>query len=345
MLVGVLEELRAELQDLQRSVGELRAAVENPLATKASLGAAVDRAAQVFDVDRPQVVELLARARAVFDASPGEYARVGDAVGHLANGFDRITLGWPRAGVPAEELAQAVATLEGLLDEAIYHIALVTTPVRLNEHLRHLPVGQALDFAGAFGDELPKAEQQRRVLEYLATHPIGIEGLVDVGKGKVYRKASSRQVRIATLLVPPAVLLAGAGLAWLLTSLDDWGWVGGDWPDGLKDFRTVLAAYVFVTAGALAHVAVSFLKRTRESGGEPIVAAGLLWWLHVRWASVSLSVVWLWIAVVGLAVADQLTWLTAFLAGYGIDSVADLFLQRFEARAAAGAESLKKAFS
>lgn len=46
-----------------------------------------------------------------------------------------------------------------------------------------------------------------------------------------------------------------------------------------------------------------------------------------------------------LAVADQLSWLTAFLAGYGIGGVADLFLQRFETRAAAGAESLKRAFS
>jgi hypothetical protein len=76
-----------------------------------------------------------------------------------------------------------------------------------------------------------------------------------------------------------------------------------------------------------------------------VVVAGFFWWLHVRWASVSLSVLWLWIAVLGLAIVDQLSWLTAFLAGYGIDSVADLFLQRFEARASAGVESLKKAFS
>ena len=73
--------------------------------------------------------------------------------------------------------------------------------------------------------------------------------------------------------------------------------------------------------------------------------SALLSRLHVRWASVSLSVLWLWIAVVGLAVVDQLSWLTAFLAGYGIDSVADLFLQRFEARAAAGVAALKKSLS
>ena len=144
------------------------------------------------------------------------------------------------------------------------------------------------------------------MLEYLATHPIGIEGLVDVEKGKIYRKASSRWVRVATLLAPPAVLLAGVGLAWILTSLDDWGLVGSDWPDGLDTFGPVLSAYVFVTAGALAHVAVSFLKRSRESGGEPLVVAGFFWWLHVRWASVSLSVLWLWIAVLGLAIVDQL---------------------------------------
>jgi hypothetical protein len=263
----------------------------------------------------------------------------------VANAFDRVAMEWPRGGVAPASLASTVAALNELLDESIYHIALVTTPKRLNDHLRHLPIGQALDFAAAFGDELPNPQQQRRVLEYLATHPIGLEGLVDVEKGKIYRKASSRSTRVATLLAPPAVLLAGVGLAWILTSLDDWGLVGSDWPDGLKTFGPVLSAYVFVTAGALAHVAVSFLKRSRESGGEPLVVAGLFWWLHVRWASVSLSILWLWIAVLGLAIADQLSWLTAFLAGYGIDSVADLFLQRFEARASAGIESLKKSFS
>jgi hypothetical protein len=344
-LVGLLLELRVELQDLQRSVAELRRAVENPLATPAALEAATDRAASIFDVDRAQVAQLLDHVRAVLDAAPGEYARIGDEVGFVANAFDRVAMEWPRGRVSGASLAPTIAALNELLDESIYHIALVTTPKRLNDHLRHLPIGQALDFAAAFGDELPNPEQRRRVLEYLATHPIGIEGLVDVEKGKIYRKASSRWVRVATLLVPPAVLLAGVGLAWILTSLDDWGLVGSDWPDGLSTFGPVLSAYVFVTVGALAHVAVSFLKRSRESGGEPLVVAGFFWWLHVRWASVSLSVLWLWIAVLGLAIADQLSWLTAFLAGYGIDSVADLFLQRFEARASKGAESLKKAFS
>jgi hypothetical protein len=344
-LVGLLQELRTELQDLQRSLAELKRAVENPLATAATLEDAIDDAASIFDVDRAQVVQLLTHVRAVLDGAPGEYARIGDEVGHVANAFDRVAMGWPRGRTSPEALTQAVAALDELLDEAVYHIALVTTPQRLNEHLRHLPIGQALDFTAAFGDELTNSEQRRRVLEYLATHPIGLEGLVDVERGKIYRKASSRRVRVATLLVPPTVLLVGVGLVWILTSLDDWDLVGGDWPDGLKTFGPVLSAYIFVTAGALAHVAVSFLKRSRERGDEPLVVAGLFWWLHVRWASVSLSVLWLWIAVIGLAIADQLSWLTAFLAGYGIDSVADLFLQRFEARAAAGVESLKKAFS
>lgn len=344
-LRGLLEELRAELQDLQRSLGELRTVAENPLATPSATDEAVDRAARVYDVDRARIMELLTHVRSVFDVAPRQYARIGDEIGHVANALDRIALDWPRPGVKVDTLARTAGTLDALLDEAIYHVALVTTPARLNDHLRTLPIGQALDFEGAFGDELTTPEQRRRVLEYLATHPIGIEGLVDVEKGKIYRKASSRAVRVGTLLVPPAVLLAGVLLAWLVTSVDDWGWVGDDWPDGLRDFRPVLAAYVFVTLGALAHVAVSFLKRTRESGGEPLVVAGFFWWLHVRWASVSLSVLWLWIAVVGLAVVDQLSWLTAFLAGYGIDSVADLFLQRFEARAAAGVAALKKSLS
>ena len=344
-LVGLLLELRTELQDLQRSVAEMRRAVENPLATAATLEAATDSAGEVFAVDRPQVHHLLGQVRAVLDATPGEYARIGDELGHVANAFDRITMAWPHGRVEPEALARAVAALDELLDESVYHIALVTTPQRLNQHLRHLPIGQALDFTAAFGDELPNPEQRRRVLEYLHTHPKGLEGLVDVERGKIYKKATSKWVRIATLLVPPAVLLAGVGLAWVVTSLDDWDLVGSDWPDGLNSFGPVLSAYLFVTAGALAHVAVSFLKRSRESGGEPLVVAGLFWWLHVRWASVSLSVLWLWIAVIGLAIADQLSWLTAFLAGYGIDSVADLFLQRFEARAAAGVESLKKALS
>jgi hypothetical protein len=220
-LVGVLLELRVELQDLQRSVVELRRVVENPLATPAALEAAIDHAASIFDVDRAQVEQLLGHVRAILDATPGEYARIGDEVAFVANAFDRVAMEWPRGRVDAASLAPTIVALNEFLDESICHIALVTTPKRLNDHLRHLPIGQPLDFAAAFGDELPNPEQRRRVLEYLATHPIGIEGLVDVEKGKIYRKASSRWVRIATLLVPPAVLLAGVGLAWILTSLDD----------------------------------------------------------------------------------------------------------------------------
>jgi hypothetical protein len=345
LLVGSLHELRTELQDLQRSLAELKETVDNPLANKVTLDAATDAAARVFDVDRTQVDTLLVRIRVIFEEAPAEYARVGDEVAHVANDFDRIARAWPRGSVSRDALTGAITTLDDLLEEAIYHIALVTTPQRVNEHLRSLPIGQALDFEMAFGDELPDDKQRLRVLQYLATHPIGLEGLVDVAKGKIYRKASSRWVRIATLLAPPAVLVAGIGLLWILTSLDNWDVVGSDWPAALKTFSPLLSAYIFVTAGALAHVAISFLKRTQESEGEPLVVAGLFWWLHVRWASVCLSVLWLWIAVIGLAIADQLAWLTAFLAGYGIDSVADLFLQRFEARASKGLDSLKKAFS
>ena len=108
--------------------------------------------------DRAQIDVLLRQIRAVFDAAPGEYARIGDEVGHVANGFDRITVSWPHVRTAPDTLGRTVTALDELLDESVYHIALVTTPYRLNEHLRHLPIGQALDFTAAFGDELPKAD-------------------------------------------------------------------------------------------------------------------------------------------------------------------------------------------
>jgi hypothetical protein len=66
-------------------------------------------------------------------------------------------------------------------------------------------------------------------------------------------------------------------------------------------------------------------------------------WLHLRWASIALSFFPVIVTVLGLRLTHHTGWPTVFFAGYGVDSVAGLFLTRFDAAATKGVNILGKA--
>lgn len=228
------------------------------------------------------------------------------------------------------------AKATGLLDEVIFHAGLVTIPIRLNAHLRELRIGGALRFDDMFADEVPAAAARTKLLRYIDDHPATVDGLVDLEHGVVFRADRRRARRLVSYGLQLLALVLGEGVVYALTHAGEWFSLQ-DWPIPAARFPELSLAYLFLAVGALAHVLVDWLKRQRDADrSDPVTLGDLMLWLHVREMTVVIAIVYLWVGVVGAAFAlHHVAWQTAFFMGYSIDSVVDLFLQRFSVTAAA----------
>jgi len=345
-LLALLHDVRTELQNLQESIDELKAAATADGATESSVRPVLERSATIYVSNRPQIERMLKEIDALCEANADLYKWAGAEVSQVENLFERVVIRWPGTAAEPSALMPVLDALDTLLDRAVYAAGMLTTADRLEDHLKTLRVGQSLDFNATFADELPKEEQREAMLENIGAHPIGIDGLVDVAKGWVYKMSPRRSVRALTYVAPLLAMLTGVLAVWLLASLDDWGAVDTHWSVMLTKFRPLFWAYVFIVVGGVVHVLVSFQKQRSGDASAPLVMGGALAWLHVRYASICLSVIWFVFGLLGLAIVlKRLDWATAFFVGYSFDSFAEVFLKRFESTAAGRVGALKKVLS
>ncbi len=108
--------------------------------------------------------------------------------------------------------------------------------------------------------------------------------------------------------------------------------------------RNLLANYVALTVGTGAHWLVEAVKAQRAQT-KPSFQAMNDWilWLHVREYEVLWSLVWLGLGYVLMSKTISLNLSSAFFAGYSIDSVMEVYLQRFTATVQKKADALVKA--
>ena len=145
------------------------------------------------------------------------------------------------------------------------------------------------------------------------------------------------------LMIFGAVVL-GVVITYVAANLGDWLNLA-NWPIHSDRSAELLVAYTLVIAGGVAHIAVQVLKQGRVEGAATFTAIEE-WalWMHVKELSILAGIVTLWVGFIGLAVTmSHIDWLTAFAVGYSIDSVADLYLQRFQSAASAAVKSLTPA--
>ncbi len=202
----------------------------------------------------------------------------------------------------------------------------------MNDTLKNLRVGQPLDWDFAFGGELPRdVEMRKRLLLELAQEG-GVLGsaVVDVEQGLIYKVAESRaKQRHSAYKLVAFVVLCGAivplVLSWIrtLTNQSPFAWA---------DLPRLYMTYVMVYLGAGAHVAIDALK-VAKAQTRPSFHAMNDWvlWLHVRYISILWGLAWVLLGFILLTIAmPKLELLSAFFAGYSIDSITGLFLARFE---------------
>jgi hypothetical protein len=210
----------------------------------------------------------------------------------------------------------------------------------------HAMKGRTLGAAVALADLFPELkgqpQRQANVAERLNARAGRL--CVDTQRAVLYKKSDSTTAQVLTLLAPLLWALLGAIVVLLPHWLDfGFGSTGAFW----TGWKTPIAAYALVLVGSVAHILVAAQKERQANSGAPLPIGSPLDWLETRWASIGLTFVWIVVAVFGVVmVANVPADLTRefsmlFLAaGYSLDSVAGMFLSRFDVLAKKGTATL-----
>jgi len=340
--------LRATLDEIRADIQALRAEVQDILLIEGSgstARAAVER--EVLDglaaLEARPLIRFQARlAEAMPEEGSRLHAAVGDTVRKLLNALDRAYRSWPRD--PATARAAAPAAVAAL-DDAILQAGYLTIPQRVDEKLATKHVGEHVDFASEFGDQLASPEQCAVMLKWLGEHPREIQGLVDLRSGRIYRLSQTGRGRLARVGVLVWAPLLSALLLWAATSLGGWFDLEA-WPS-TRAGRVVLL-YLVVLAGALVHIGITKNLITNIRFDAPLrvhVPSHGLSWLELRWVAVGMLFLPVLVTAgilwgTGLDLSTSQDLLTALLAGYSADSLFAAALTRFATTAQVQQETI-----
>lgn len=249
---------------------------------------------------------------------------------------------------PVDDAQRRLAELKTTSDicrEIIYELGYQTIPGRLNEWLEQAPAGYYVPFHDVFEDEVPNEADRLRILRFLAFQPMTVkDGLVDAANGLVYRYSPDRREQLWSLVKI-------GGLFLLLTMLvTGWGQLGrwtDKWPFEPEDWFDLLVVWFAVMAGVVVHLVVGTAKRVREQRALPPVFATnqLMKRINAREGLIMVKLATALLGFFALLATETLgdiQPLTAFLAGYALDSVVGLFSTSLDNQAAAQANVLKQ---
>ena len=341
VLFGLINDVRAEVQNLQVSLREIvdTGEIDDREARERETREAVTRGCRVFAAASRRIKHLFDELYRLRPLNPEFYDRCGDEVTNMRNYWERARSYWPRAwegDSPARDARKAGRWM----DEVVLHCGLLTIPSRVNRELGQMYFGQRSNFHDLFEDELPNPEHRQELLRHMVAHPLLINGVIDAESGSIYSIDPDRRRRRRSVYLPLAVVVGVAMLLALPVLLADLGeTVRGllasvGIPEGYSEPYKLLGAYVLIFAGGLAHLAVSIQKDINVRESSSILIVDDFWtWAHVRKGDLYKKIVYLWIGLAGLVVLSattpNLVWTAAFFVGYSIDSFVDVFMHRF----------------
>ncbi|HEX3282265.1 MAG TPA: hypothetical protein VHR36_13605 [Pyrinomonadaceae bacterium] len=329
---GLLREIRTDAQYLQNLFEETM-----------GLAAKLDAAGRAALMERMLGDRMQARINypigrnldafeALFGADHVQREWGSDAIECIRLNWLQVMDLWPNAALTFDEQRQAIDQAQVCLDQIIYQCASLTLSPRVNDTMANLRVGQPLDFDFVFGSELPRnVEKRKRLLLELAQEGgVLASAVVDVDQGVIYKVAESRaEQRQSAYKLAAFLVLAGALVPLVLV----WGSTqSNQLPFAWPDLPRLYMLYVVVFLGAGAHVAIDSLKAAKAKT-RPDFQAMNDWvlWVHVHYISILWGLGWVLLGYILLIFAmPKLELLSAFFAGYSIDSITALFLTRFE---------------
>ncbi len=328
-LASVLRELRAEVQDLQK-------VLEAVASGQAALG---DYGSYIQKTMRD-----LARLIVQVHDGGGDHT---DTIRHLHNLWEQMKanplLTDPMKEFSAQEQFHQLSILNAACREVVLWVGYLTIPERLNGWLAGARPGYYIPFHDVFADEVPNFEDRAAILNSLAWAPETVQGgLVDADSGLIYRYSPSPRQRLMSFLL----LAAAAGLAVVIVIGLAYLPAPG-WPLGSGDVTTLVIGWCAVLAGVVVHVGIGTAKRMQtQRGRPPVLSPGdLPLLINAKIGQLLLKLLLTLVGFFGLVFAagiGEVTPMNAFLVGYALDSVVELFSSSLELRASAKVAALKE---
>ncbi|MBM3942578.1 MAG: hypothetical protein FJ316_06600 [SAR202 cluster bacterium] len=328
-LASLLRELRAEVQDLQK-VLELVASGQTTMASYAPYVTKTMR-------------DLAGLVGQIHDGG-GDHS---DTIRHLHNLYkqmkDNPLLKDPATELSAQEQLHQLNILNGLCREVMLWVGYLTIPERLNSWLAGARPGYYIPFHDVFANEVPNFDDRVAILNSLAWSPEVVQGgLVDADSGLIYKYSQSparRLVSFLLLAVAGGIAVAVvAGAAYLRVP---------SWPLSPSHLSALLIGWGAVLAGVVVHVGIGTAKRMQSQRGRPPVLSpgDLPLLVNAKVGQLLLKLLLTLVGFFGLVFAagvEQVTPMNAFLVGYALDSVVELFSSSLELRASARVAALKE---
>jgi hypothetical protein len=346
-VLGVLQNIRVEAQNLLFLFGELEKdilAYESPSRTLAALGTPYQ---QVYDNNKSTINDHIDMLVGIIEKNPDFNQAMGDDIRIIENKWELFNKFYPDFSQGTHDMILVnMKKCSGFLSDIIYQCSFKTIPERLMQHLVTVANGQALDYYKNFEDEVCTRDQAKKILEYVADHPLSLRypfrseggtrvfsyqiGVVDSARGLVFRIGSrTDQLKSLFMVVVWCVIALFASYVVLIAYR---GSVTSTTLPPALSFAETTVLFVVMLGGAAAHVAIDMLKESRAAGpGELTAINDLVLWIHIREGLLKSGILVLLLGFLILVVTvPAIDTTTIFVAGYSIDSLGDVFISRFE---------------
>ncbi len=320
-----LREFRAEMQDLKSILVKVRTG-----------DTTIKVNTEYINKTRTDAAELISQ---IEDS--------GDTIRHLLNVYEQMQqnplFAKPETEIGAQEQLHALNLLDEQIRQIEFYVGVMTIPSRVNDWLAGARPGYYIPFHAVFEDEVPQSEDRARILSYLVWSPKPIKGgIVDAANGLIYRYNIDPVHRLINILLILGTLIASTAAVVGACYLNISGW-----PFQTSNLSAFTAGWIAILVGVTVHVAIGSVKRSQTQGKLPTIASlgdvPLL--LDARSGQIILKILLALIGLFGLAFASgikNVTPLNAFLIGYSLDSVVEIFSAGIEQRASLQATALKK---
>jgi hypothetical protein len=331
---AIIQLLRQIMQNARDAMASMEAFKEIAKLGKDARVSASKREFKQYDRNSAEIDDQILRVSGMADADPA--FNVGDQVTLIQDAWNRAKDAMPAAAdFGVDEVSAAVVndleTAKQYVDKVHYFAARLSLPSQVLDYVYQLRPGNTANLHSILEEDVPEKEQRDELIAYLKTARIGIPAIIDASTGIATRYETdagklrnSRNRVIGYLVVPP-----------VLTLLLSWAW---PYLPNLHSFIApeYLATFFAILMGALVggglHVAIDILK-TRNGPRPEFIASvdDFGFYLNAQETSILIGLGVLWAVAIGTSILQPTVGFAgAIFVGYSADSIADVFLERFQ---------------
>jgi hypothetical protein len=322
-----LSEIQAELEDLHSILASIRKGQT-----------IIPTYAEYIETTKTNLRDLIGFINST--ELPEEVENNLHTIRHLNNAWEQMQVSPlvdnPKASLDVQQQLHYLDLLDEQIHTFNYQISLLTIPHQINEWLRITGPGYYIPFHEVFARDVPSSEDRDRLLKYITLTPhLTPGGFIDIESGRIYRYSTNRWRRMLSL----GMLLVGLGIATGIVAAACYLPVP-DWPLTPNDLPKMLVAWAAVLIGMGVHIVVGSAKRSKTQNGMPSVLMDLILIIDARFGEIVMKLILGLIGLFGLVFISrmpqlgipnqfssltQVTPLNAFLVGYSLDSILELF--------------------